>query len=440
MASTDLDRWIDQAHRALREGRVSDLRRSIGPAVDLVERTLAERPDAEPTADDALRVASLLQAAFRFGGERADFDRGLGICRTLADRVDEPSVAVRARATMATYYVLSGEFIAMVAACDAALELADAAEVGDHPVVGMAHQFRGYALYEWDRLEEASAALERAWQLAPADSRGIRSGTARMMAMVCLALGDDAASRSWTERLQEIVSEPMTLRNREWLDAVRALRHGRLRRDVRAADRWAHRYGYPTHAGAQPEQAEAASRLHEYDHLLTVLESTSQWEPMLHVSDAMALGARSARRWYAARAHAARAVGLEGLRRSDEADRAWVDALRAGRAEGYVRLYAYGAWPRDRLLDRATADPDVGAFAAHLRSTANGDTPTTSPLTPRQLEALGHVANGLSNRDIAEVMAVSETTVKTHLRSAYERLGVRSRTQAVAQARALGVL
>ncbi|OEY04547.1 response regulator transcription factor [Corynebacterium sp. Marseille-P4321] len=94
-------------------------------------------------------------------------------------------------------------------------------------------------------------------------------------------------------------------------------------------------------------------------------------------------------------------------------------------------------------------------LVAAVRSTARGDA-TMSPgvrdrldtreraprssLTPRELEVLQLVAAGKSNREIGAELMLSEATVKSHLVHIYDKLGVRSRTSAVASAREQGVL
>lgn len=61
-------------------------------------------------------------------------------------------------------------------------------------------------------------------------------------------------------------------------------------------------------------------------------------------------------------------------------------------------------------------------------------------LTPREHEILGLIAEGLSNREIAERLFVSENTVKTHSSRVFDKLGVSRRTQAVQKGRELGLI
>jgi DNA-binding CsgD family transcriptional regulator len=61
-------------------------------------------------------------------------------------------------------------------------------------------------------------------------------------------------------------------------------------------------------------------------------------------------------------------------------------------------------------------------------------------ITARELEILGLVARGLSNREIAAQLFVSENTVKTHCSRAFDKLGAARRTQAVQRGKELGLL
>ncbi len=66
--------------------------------------------------------------------------------------------------------------------------------------------------------------------------------------------------------------------------------------------------------------------------------------------------------------------------------------------------------------------------------------PLVDPLTHRELEVLRALADGLSNRETAERLYLSEGTVKNHVTNVLAKLGVRDRTQAALRARALGLL
>ncbi len=61
-------------------------------------------------------------------------------------------------------------------------------------------------------------------------------------------------------------------------------------------------------------------------------------------------------------------------------------------------------------------------------------------ITPRELEILELIAQGMSNREIAEKLFVSENTVKTHSSRVFDKLGARRRTQAVQLGKEFGLL
>ena len=73
--------------------------------------------------------------------------------------------------------------------------------------------------------------------------------------------------------------------------------------------------------------------------------------------------------------------------------------------------------------------------AAHLAEHVSDE-----PLTERERDVLQHVADGNRNRDIAELLFISEDTVKVHVKHIMEKLGANDRTEAVAIAVRRGII
>ena len=112
-------------------------------------------------------------------------------------------------------------------------------------------------------------------------------------------------------------------------------------------------------------------------------------------------------------------------------------AIEAG-AVGYLLKDAPPADLLAAVRSAAEGDSTLSPVVAN-RLMTRVRTPRTS-LTPRELEVLKLGAAGSSNRDIGKVLFLSAATVKSHLVHIYDKLGVRSRTSAVAAAREQGVL
>ncbi|GAB7003190.1 hypothetical protein JCM18899A_06610 [Nocardioides sp. AN3] len=66
--------------------------------------------------------------------------------------------------------------------------------------------------------------------------------------------------------------------------------------------------------------------------------------------------------------------------------------------------------------------------------------PTGAQLSPRELDVLQHLATGLSNPEVADLLNLSRHTVKQHTSAVYRKLGVRNRAQAASRAQELGLL
>jgi DNA-binding NarL/FixJ family response regulator len=74
------------------------------------------------------------------------------------------------------------------------------------------------------------------------------------------------------------------------------------------------------------------------------------------------------------------------------------------------------------------------------RPSATEERPLVEPLSERELEILGVLAAGASNREIAQQLYITEGTVKNHVTNILGKLGVRDRTQAALKARELGLV
>jgi ATP/maltotriose-dependent transcriptional regulator MalT len=136
-------------------------------------------------------------------------------------------------------------------------------------------------------------------------------------------------------------------------------------------------------------------------------------------------------------------------------------ALTLAEPEGFVRSFVDEGEPiRSLLLDYQTLiNKRIGVaieneslrllayidklLAAFSQSTSVGkakDEDILELLSERELDILRLIATGRSNKEIAEILVIALSTVKSHINNLYSKLGTRRRTQAISIARELGLL
>ncbi|MDB6087888.1 MAG: LuxR family transcriptional regulator [Gammaproteobacteria bacterium] len=154
-------------------------------------------------------------------------------------------------------------------------------------------------------------------------------------------------------------------------------------------------------------------------------------------------------------------LALHGARGGDctAAQRNLCTALKLARPGGFIRpILDEGEQILQLLRDRyqillesdpGASRPDpVREFVAKLLEASGTDLGRTAgrlhfavqPLTEREREMLTMLANGTSNREMAQQLFVSENTVKFHLKNIYAKLSVASRVQAISTARQFGII
>src|SRR5439155_4536716 len=147
-----------------------------------------------------------------------------------------------------------------------------------------------------------------------------------------------------------------------------------------------------------------------------------------------------------------RALALQARRDHAGAMSAMSRALALAEPEGYIRLFLDEGGPMFTLLRQAYQQKMSSSYVEtllkasgelmidDLRHSATNTRFLVEPLTAREREVLRLLVEGASNREIAEHLVLSVNTVKKHVSNICGKMGVRSRAQAIAQARSLDLL
>jgi LuxR family maltose regulon positive regulatory protein len=166
--------------------------------------------------------------------------------------------------------------------------------------------------------------------------------------------------------------------------------------------------------------------------------------------------------WPRLKLRAIQAIALAGAEREQAALAVLRRALAMAASEGHVRVFAEEGPQLAGLLARladGAPDDEVAAHARRILGTMAVIAPAAAPrpaqpvavadpepsalpepVSARELDVLRLMAEGQSNTEIAESLVIAVSTVKSHVNSLFGKLGVATRTQAVARARRLGLL
>jgi len=307
---------------------------------------------------------------------------------------------------------------------------------------------------EWNRLDEAAALLRRILHGVEQTGQMIYFHIAYLhLATVLWDMGDPQGVQLALEghaRLADQIPDPQVKRLGTTLQAQLALLSG----DIEAAERWEDAFPWET-------QAPPGFRS-EYFHLararLWVRQGEGEARQALSLLDALgSLAAQQGRSGSRGEIELLRALALaqtgDGLTAALDA---LEQALTLAQPGGYRRLFVDEGRPFFSLLAHLLRRPDLPAdlrrYATELRALAAqgivewdpdalaANQSLIEPLTPRELEVLRLIQAGLSNQAIAGELYLTLNTVKVHVKKIFAKLNASSRTQAVCQAEALGLI
>ena len=321
------------------------------------------------------------------------------------------------------------------------------------PLSGVAHTGIGNLFVEWNLLNQAEPELQRGIELGQkwADHNAEISGYNGLIRSR-LAGGDYNAAQELIDELgKAILSNQMpwsfpTIAN---LQAQAWIRQKRLEPLQAWADRTAQ-----TLEKSIPYMLEDQAIILVRSHI-----ALGQLQQTLSLIERMLPPIEAGNRWgRAIELRLLHSLALLHLEKPGLAFESLERALELAEAEGYLRLFLDEGQPMERLLTTYARQPSarfrdyasslLAAFTVEKKSIPTGSPnllPTGSseliePLSERELEVLRLLASGLSNQEISARLVVSQNTVKSHIKNIYGKLGVNSRTQAIARSRAAGMI
>jgi LuxR family maltose regulon positive regulatory protein len=150
------------------------------------------------------------------------------------------------------------------------------------------------------------------------------------------------------------------------------------------------------------------------------------------------------------------ATAWQAQNRLDQAVAFLEKALALAEEEGFIQVFLEEGPAMEILLSEAvkrdvarnhamkmkllTAFKGEGTPSAQVPKRGAPEIPIVEPLSEREIEVLQLIADGYSNREIGQKLFITVGTVKRHITNIYGKLGVHSRTQAIAQAREFDIL
>jgi LuxR family maltose regulon positive regulatory protein len=314
------------------------------------------------------------------------------------------------------------------------------------PIIGWVYIRLAELLYEWNALTEASALLPKGLERAElgGDVRAMIAGHL-IAGRMALSEGDLERAGEHLERASPLVDQSAFT---EWNSRFERLQLELwlVQNRLRAAVEWSDRMQLDDAHSLEPEgdvtqlaiarvlifKGDADARMQALDRLATTIDVAMRDERKGVLIEALALQA------IALSAAGDVAGAMTSLER----------ALGLAEPEGYLRVFADLGLPMARVLQEARSRSVMPEYVDRLLACVAGDLGEASsrtevlvePLSARELEVLGLIAAGLTNREIAAKLFISAETVKKHTSSIYAKLQVKHRTEAIARARELHLL
>ena len=348
---------------------------------------------------------------------------------------------------------MQGQLHAVWRTCQRAIHLGTEAGRAANDAIGLIYAHQADILREWNQLDEALDLALQGLQLGRQPGYEVYLPAIYIVLVrIHLSRGDSEAAK---EALQQVAQAPLTVDNPYYRAHTISVEQARLWLAVGDLERAVHWTQELEHG---ERQISSYAREREDVARARILLAQGEATAALNVLAPLLINAQTAERWdHVIEMFLLQALAYQLCRQMPEALAALAQAVSLAEPEGYMRRFLDEGPLMHSLLSTLRGqerkqgptpylDRLVEAFLPGRQarlSTKTGEDgsrhPLSDPLSERELEVLRLLAQGSSNQDIAEELVVALSTVKHHVSTILSKLGASNRTQAVAQARSLGL-
>jgi LuxR family maltose regulon positive regulatory protein len=325
-------------------------------------------------------------------------------------------------------------------------------EGGQSPIVAVGHYDLARLLYEQNDLETAVEHLEQGIELSRRGSAAeFTAGGYGTLALVKQAQGDAVAARDALRQTEPLLDQADISPATRLRILIARILVALGQDDLDAA----------ALAAGQAPQLEESGSFPDYLSLMLaqarlLLTQGKQAAAAQHLATLHGMASQAGWQSIVTQTRALQALAAPT---PDEAFAFLTEALTGAEPEGYVRTFVDAGEPMAELLRQAAARGITPGYVSRLLAAFEGETegerpmtevpppsfatrpsPLVEPLSDRELEVLYLLSDGQTNQEVARTLCISINTVKSHLKNIYGKLVVRSRRQATAKAKDLGLL
>jgi LuxR family maltose regulon positive regulatory protein len=427
-------------------------RQDLARVLDLSQQALAYLTDDVDTGLFQARRAFEgvawfnMALAHEFGGSVPAATEAFNQTLTRSRATNNPNLIYLAASHLAQLQVMQGQLHRAVDLYLQALELSTA---HIQPLAGLAHTGLGSIFCEWNDLERAEAELTQGLDLGRKWSNWETVLPGYLgLARVRATQGDEAGAFALFDQAADFAHQSKASWGAGLIEAQRARLDAWLG-NLDIAARWVQT------CALDPEGDVRFAQEVEMILLARVLVAIGRLDEACRLTDKLLSSIEAGKRWgRAIEVLIVQSLALDAQGKRDEAVAVLARALKLAEPHGYVRVFADEGEPMAALLRGMKADGErmksyagtlLASFEQHpvsekVHPSSFSLHPLTEPLSDRELQVLRCMADGMTNREIANKLVLSLNTVKTHIKNIHGKLDARNRTEAAARARELGLL